>query len=194
MYPTLLWGRPGFLSQPYSLRIGKRGTSHFTSVSLTVSVCKMELLPTSQILRLCKVILALCVRAKSLRLCPTPCSPMDYSPLGSSGHGFLQARMLEWVAYFLLQGNLPYSGIKPMSLTSPMLAGGFFTASTTWEPQPCFISSIALTAFLTYQFTSVFCHFPQQKYKFFDGRDSSWFIYRWVTNAYSSAWPIELAQ
>ena len=30
-------------------------------------------------------------------------------------------------------GGLPYSGIKPVSLTSPALTGGFFTTSTTWE-------------------------------------------------------------
>ena len=31
------------------------------------------------------------------------------------------------------QGNLPNPGIKPMSLTSPALAGGLFTSSATWE-------------------------------------------------------------
>ena len=29
--------------------------------------------------------------------------------------------------------DLPNPGIKPVSLTSPALAGGFFNASTTWE-------------------------------------------------------------
>jgi len=29
--------------------------------------------------------------------------------------------------------DLPYSEIEPMSLTSPALADGFFTTSTTWE-------------------------------------------------------------
>ena len=36
-----------------------------------------------------------CVHAQSY---PTLCDPMDYSPPGSSVHGILQARMLEWVA------------------------------------------------------------------------------------------------
>ena len=40
----------------------------------------------------------LCVCAKSLQLCPTLCNPMDCSPPGSSVHGILQARILEWVA------------------------------------------------------------------------------------------------
>ena len=30
-------------------------------------------------------------------------------------------------------GGLPNPGIKPVSLRSPALAGGFFTDSTTWE-------------------------------------------------------------
>ena len=38
------------------------------------------------------------VHAKLLQLCPTPCNPMDDSPPGSSVHGILQARILEWVA------------------------------------------------------------------------------------------------
>ena len=29
--------------------------------------------------------------------------------------------------------DLPNPGIEPMSLTSPALAGGFFTTNTTWE-------------------------------------------------------------
>ena len=35
--------------------------------------------------------------AKSLQLCPTLCDPIDGSPPGSSVHGILQARTLEWV-------------------------------------------------------------------------------------------------
>ena len=33
-------------------------------------------------------------------------------------------------------GDLPNPGIKPMSLMSPGLAGGFFTSSATWEASP----------------------------------------------------------
>ena len=36
--------------------------------------------------------------------CPTLCNPMDCSPPGSSVHGILQARKLEWVVNSLLQG------------------------------------------------------------------------------------------
>ena len=41
---------------------------------------------------------SLVVHAKLLQSCPTLCDPMDYSPPGSSVHGILQARILEWVA------------------------------------------------------------------------------------------------
>jgi len=33
----------------------------------------------------------------------------------------------------LLPGDFPNPGIKPMVLTSPALAGGFFTTSATWK-------------------------------------------------------------
>ena len=35
--------------------------------------------------------------------CPTLCDPTDCSPLGSSVHGFFQARILEWVAISFLR-------------------------------------------------------------------------------------------
>ena len=34
---------------------------------------------------------------------------------------------------FLTPGDLPDRGIEPSPLESPILAGGFFTTSTTWE-------------------------------------------------------------
>ena len=57
---------------------------------------------------------------------------MDCSPPGSFVHGILQARILEWVAMSFSR-DLPDPGIKPVSLASPALAGGFFTTSATWE-------------------------------------------------------------
>ena len=38
------------------------------------------------------------VHAESLQVCLTLCDSMDYSPPGSSVHGILQGRTLEWVA------------------------------------------------------------------------------------------------
>ena len=38
------------------------------------------------------------VKVLVAQLCLTLCDPMDCSPPGSSAHGILQARVLEWVA------------------------------------------------------------------------------------------------
>ena len=46
--------------------------------------------------------------------CPTLCNPMDCSRPGSSVHGILQARILEWLP-FPSPGNLPDPGIKSRS-------------------------------------------------------------------------------
>ena len=42
-------------------------------------------------------VVMMCVRQK-LQLCLAIWDPMDYSPPGSSVHGILQARILEWIA------------------------------------------------------------------------------------------------
>ena len=44
----------------------------------------------------CDAVVLCCV--KSLQLYLTLCDPVDYRPPGSSVHGILQARILEWVA------------------------------------------------------------------------------------------------
>ena len=65
-------------------------------------------------------------------------------PPGSSVHGILQARILEWVA-MPSSRDLPDPGIKNMSLTSCALAYRFFSTSTTWEAQYwyCSISTVS---------------------------------------------------
>ena len=60
------------------------------------------------------------------------CNPMDCSPPGSSIHGILQARILEWVA-------LPSSreSSRPRDQTqvsyTPELSGRFLTTSASWQ-------------------------------------------------------------
>jgi len=54
---------------------------------------------------------------------------MDCSSPGSSVLGIFQARTLEWVAISFSRG----SSDPEIELTSPALAGGFFTNCTTWE-------------------------------------------------------------
>ena len=77
---------------------------------------------------LCDPYALLCVHAKSLQLWPTLCDPLDYSLPGSSVHGILQARILEWVAIFSSKGSS-----RPVFLMSPASAGRFLTTCATWE-------------------------------------------------------------
>ena len=49
------------------------------------------------------------------QLCSTLCDPMDCSTPGSSVHGILQARILEWVAIPFSRGS-SQKGIEPGSL------------------------------------------------------------------------------
>ena len=54
-----------------------------------------------------------CVHAKSLQSCPALCNSVDYSLLGSSLHGILHARILEWVAISFYRGIFPTQGSNP---------------------------------------------------------------------------------
>ena len=59
--------------------------------------------------------LKLCVRLCSVtQSCLTLCDPIDCSPPGSSVHGILQARILEWVPC-PSPGDFPDPGIEPKS-------------------------------------------------------------------------------
>ena len=71
-----------------------------------------------------------CLHAKAFQLCPTFCNPVDYSPPGSSVHGILQARILEWVAISSSRGSFQ---AKDWTYIGSCIAGRFFTTSITWE-------------------------------------------------------------
>ena len=126
--------------------------SPFTSLKLSFFICKMEhwviqgwgrnthepmhLFKAFTFLRvdfllIPRLLWAGCVHAKLLQSCLTLCDPMDCSPPGSSIHGILQARILEWATMPSSRGSSWTRGIKPRSPMSPALAGGFFTTSTT---------------------------------------------------------------
>ena len=72
------------------------------------------------------------VCAKLLRLYSTLCNPMDCSPPGSSFHGILQASILEWLPCSSSRGSSQPRN-QTVVLTSPALAGKFFTTRATWE-------------------------------------------------------------
>ena len=85
-----------------------------------------------------KTILSLCAmcHAKSLQMCPTLCNCLNCSPPGSSVHGIVQSRILEWVAMPSSRGSSwprDWTYLSCPSLMPPALAGTFFTTSTTWK-------------------------------------------------------------
>ena len=61
------------------------------------------------------------------QLCPTLCSPIDCSPPGSSVHGILQARILEWAA----MSSSSRGPSWPRDWAQfPASGGGFFTTAS----------------------------------------------------------------
>ena len=63
--------------------------------------------------------------------------PMDCSPSGSSVHGILQARILEWVP-FSSPGDLPDPEIEPKSPAASAFARGFFITELPGKPHRLF--------------------------------------------------------
>ena len=67
--------------------------------------------------------------------CPTLCNPKNCSPPGSSVHGILQARMLEWVAIPFSRGSS-----RPMDQTQvSCITGRFFTIGAIGEAHYLYI-------------------------------------------------------
>ena len=88
-----------------------------------------------------------CLHAKSLQLCSTLCDPMDCSPPGSSVHGILQARILEWVAMPSSRGSSQPRDQSCVAYVS-CIAGRFSTTSTTWTEVTVEGPSMALHVYL----------------------------------------------
>ena len=72
----------------------------------------------------------MCLRAQA---CPTLCQPTNSSPPGSSVCGIFQARILSGLP-FPSPVDPPDPGIKPASLESPALAGGFLNTAPPGKP------------------------------------------------------------
>ena len=74
--------------------------------------------------------------------CPTLCDPKDCSPPGSSIHGILQARILEWVAISFTNGvNSSWVYFDHLALYLQFVPCSFF---------PClflFLTSLSLSSF-----------------------------------------------
>ena len=86
----------------------------------------------------------LCMHAQSLQSRPTLCDTLNCSPSGSSLHGILQARILEWVA---MPSSRESSQPRDWTRVS-CIAGGFFTA------EPLRKSFILLSSTQLYGYTT----------------------------------------
>src|SRR5574342_240891 len=74
--------------------------------------------------------------------CPTLCDPMGCSPPGSSVHGILQARILEWVAIPFSRGSSSPRDQTQVSCVS-CIEGRFFTTELLGKPSsPYFINML----------------------------------------------------
>ena len=93
------------------------------------------------------------------QLCMTLCEPMNCSPSGSSVHGILKTKMLEWVAIPFSSGS---SQPRDQTWVS-CIAGSFFTIWATREAPGVAgksqfwlqVGTVSLTSF------SCFCYFNQ---------------------------------
>ena len=63
------------------------------------------------------------------------CNPLDCSLPGSSVHGIIQTRILEWVAISSSRGSSPPRDWTRVSCVSCCLSGKFFTRWAIWETQ-----------------------------------------------------------
>ena len=74
-----------------------------------------------------------CMHGQSLQLCTTLWDPMDRSLPGSSVHGILQAKILEWVA---MPSSRGFSSLRVWMWVSCSfcIAGGFFTSEPQGSP------------------------------------------------------------
>ena len=87
--------------------------------------------------------------AKSLHACLTLCDPMDWSPPGSSVHGILQPKILEWITMPSSRGSSQPRDQTHVSCGSSV-AGKFFTAEPPGKPSPDLRGpSTSLTFFMT---------------------------------------------
>ena len=85
------------------------------------------------------------VHTKSLQLCPTLCDPLDYSLPGSSVHGILQARVLEWVS--VPSRGSSQSRDRTCIFCSSYIAGRFLTAEPLGKPHVYTFSPMNLNNF-----------------------------------------------
>ena len=115
----------GVLSQDWEDPLEKETATHSHEIAKldTTEPLSTQIISFYILFKVCACMHACC--AQSPQSSPTLRDAMDYSLPGSSVHGILQARILEWVV-IPFSGDLPLPGIEPASLM-------FFTTCTIWE-------------------------------------------------------------
>ena len=98
--------------------------------------------------------------AKSLHSYLTLCDPMDCTLPGSSVHGILQARILEWVA-MPSSRDLSNPGIEPASPVVPSLQAGSLSLSHWGSPRHTIGSNSWTPWYLTKGVDSIYPHKTQ---------------------------------
>ena len=137
---------PGLYARPY-VRLGRVHVPGQLSRVALLYTCSGHTNTQSE---LCLIFISqrLCSFPRS---CPTLCDPMVYSPPGSSVH-YSPGKNTGVSCHFLLQGIFPTQGLNLSFLLSPLLAGGFFTTTASWEARwsgaP---DSFALLFFVSFQ-------------------------------------------
>ena len=112
--------------------------------------------------------------ARSLQWCPTLCDPVDCGPPGSSIHGILQSRILEWVTMPFSRGSSQPRNQNQVSCTAAgsLLSeppGKWWLYSLPLSAFPAFISTAhhirSHYAVSLFVILIVCCLFPPLQYK-----------------------------
>ena len=82
--------------------------------------------------------LAAAAAAAVAQFCPVLCKPMDCSLPGSSVHGILQVRILEWVVISFLQGIFCIQGSNPVLLYGRWILYFLSHQGKLWQRSPEF--------------------------------------------------------
>ena len=105
----------GYLGHRYKMVLWRKKKASLSLNSSKTYICvhPLALLQCEQFTEVCSIKgyeklpdhKCFCVCVLVTQSCPTLCDPIDCSRLGSSVHGILQARILEWVAISFSRGS-----------------------------------------------------------------------------------------
>ena len=90
--PGTVWGTVTFLNRIYALERQKKKLTKINTVWITAEKEISRVLEQEK-------------ESEVAQLCPTLCDPVDCNLPGSSVHGILQAKILEWIAISFSRGS-----------------------------------------------------------------------------------------